>query len=252
MEIWPSARTLRIPGSDVGVVVCHGFTGSVASVEPWARAIAEGTGATVISPRLQGHGTRWQDMHKVSWQDWVDDVERAHSEVASQCSTVFIAGLSMGGSLALGLAAHHDAAGVLLVNPAVTSRDPRFKVVGALKHVVRSQPGIASDIAKPGSEEPAYARVSVPAVHQMTKLWRVVRSDLGRVTAPVLLFRSDVDNIVDDASHLHIMAELPQTRLVPLRRSRHVATLDHDAELIFEESVRFINQHVRPDGAVDE
>lgn len=252
MNIWPEAETLRIEGDDVGVLVCHGFTGSVQSVAGWARAIAEGTGATVIAPRLAGHGTRWQDMDDVSWRDWVDDVERAHAELAARCSTVVVAGLSMGGALALGLAAHHDVAGVLLVNPGVASRDPRLKIVRWLRHVVRSQPGIASDIALPGVVERGYDRLSVAAVWQMMQLWRVVRSDLPRVTAPVVLFRSDVDEVVDDSSHERILRDLPHARLVPLHRSRHVATLDHDAPLIFDESVRFIETHVRRRGAVDD
>lgn len=245
MDIWPEARTLRIDGGDVGVVVCHGFTGAVESVAPWARAIAEGTGATVIAPRLTGHGTRWEDMAGVHWTQWVADVEAAHAEIAARCSTVFVAGLSMGGALALGLAAHHDVAGVLLVNPAVRSRDLRFHFAGVAHRFLPTQPGIASDIALPDVREPGYDTVSVAAVWTMTRLWRNVRSTLDQVTAPVVLFRSDVDHVVDDSSHQTILAALPRTRLVGLANSYHVATLDHDAPLIERESVGFIRQHAR-------
>lgn len=244
MEIWPHARTLRLTGDDdrIGVVACHGFTGSVQSIAPWAEAIRSGTGAHVICPRLSGHGTRWQDMINVRWQDWNRDVEQAYAELAARCERVFVAGLSMGGALALGLAEHHDVAGVLLVNPAIDSWDPVMKMTGILKHVVATRPGIASDIAKPVVSEEGYDTLSVASVAQMIRMWKVVRRSLHQVQAPVILFRSDVDHVVDNRSHRTILDVLPQAELVRLRNSFHVATLDHDAPLIERESVAFIKR----------
>lgn len=240
-SVWPEAHTLRVGDGDVGVVVCHGFTGSVMSVAPWAHAIADGCCASVIAPRLSGHGTTWQDLDTRRWQDWYADVETAHLELASRCRKVFVAGLSMGGALALRLAECHDVAGVLLVNPAVTGRNPLLRVTGVLRHVVRSQAGIASDIVRPGVTELGYDRFGVTSVWQMTQLWRAVRGDLSRVTAPVLLFRSVVDHVVDDSSHELLLRRLQSVSMRLLPNSYHVATLDNDAPAIFAESVRFIN-----------
>lgn len=248
-SIWPEAETLRAGDGDIGVVVCHGFTGSVQSVADWATAIARDVPARVIAPRLTGHGTRWDDMHDVHWTQWLEDVDAAYRELSVTCSQVFVAGLSMGGALALRLAQTRDVAGVLLVNPGVSSRNLLLELSGVLKHFVRKQPGIASDIAKEGVTESGYQLVSVPAVWTMTRLWAKVRADLGQVTAPVVLFRSDVDNVVDDSSHRRILAALPRTRLVPLPDSHHVATLDHDAALIEHESVDFIRRHATRVGA---
>ena len=44
----------------------HGFTGSPATVEPWARGLAA-EGYTVSVPRLAGHGTRWEDLNETQW-----------------------------------------------------------------------------------------------------------------------------------------------------------------------------------------
>ncbi|MCC2593421.1 alpha/beta fold hydrolase [Tessaracoccus sp. OS52] len=244
-HVWPEADTLRLGEGDIGVVVCHGFTGCVQSVAGWAKAIAERTPARVIAPRLRGHGTVWTDMHEVVWTEWLEDVDAAYRELAEECSQVFVAGLSMGGALALRLAQTRDVAGVLLVNPGIASRNPLLELSGVIRYLVRSQPGIASDIAKPDVEETGYTRVSVPAVWTMTRLWAKVRADLDKVSAPVVLFRSDVDHVVDDSSHRRILAALPGTRLVPLPNSYHVATLDHDAETIHRESVKFIRRHAR-------
>ncbi|MGO1383804.1 MAG: alpha/beta hydrolase [Arachnia sp.] len=243
--IWPEARTLRVGEGRTGVLLCHGFTGSVASVAPWAEAIAQRCDARVVAPRLRGHGTNWQDLSRTIWTDWYADVEAAHQELAEHCDTIFVGGLSMGGGLALKLAQDHDVAGVLLVNPAVASKNRLLPLTGMLRHVVASQPGIASDIRKEGVEELGYDRISVAAAWSMTKLWGQVRSHLSQVTAPVIMFRSDVDHVVDDSSHQALLRALPATEVVPLHDSYHVATLDNDAELIFERSARFIRERVQ-------
>ncbi|NED80030.1 alpha/beta fold hydrolase, partial [Streptomyces sp. SID11233] len=68
-----------------------------------------------------GHGTRWQDLQVTGWEDWYAEVDRAFAELRERCATVFVAGLSMGGALALRLAERRgDAvAGLVLVNPAL-------------------------------------------------------------------------------------------------------------------------------------
>jgi carboxylesterase len=95
-------------------------------------------GFAVELPRLPGHGTTVDDMLTTTWADWSWCAERAFDELAARCDRVVVAGLSMGGSLAVWLAAHHpEIAGVVAVNAAV---DPSRGVVppdGAPAHVRR-------------------------------------------------------------------------------------------------------------------
>jgi len=94
------------PRGRVGILLSHGFTGSPASMKPWAEHLAA-QGYAVSVPRLPGHGTTWQDMNKTTWADWYGEVERAFEALANQVDTVVVCGLSMGGGLALRLAADH-------------------------------------------------------------------------------------------------------------------------------------------------
>jgi carboxylesterase len=115
-----------------------------------------------------------------------------------------------------------------------------------LKHVLRSLPGIASDIKKPGGHEIGYDRVPVRAAATLPRLWRATTARLGEVTQPVLVYRSAVDHVVGPASMQVLLAALPKDR-VTVREcpdSYHVATLDNDAEAIFEGSVKFVQDHV--------
>ncbi|WP_231979177.1 alpha/beta hydrolase [Tessaracoccus coleopterorum] len=148
-----------------------------------------------------------------------------------------------GRALALRLAEQRKVAGILLVNPAIATRDRRIPPAALLHRVLPSQKGIASDIAKPGIEERGYPRFSVTSLSTMTGLWSDARRGLGDITAPVLLMRSAEDHVVDDLSGELIGRRVADVTSVTLQRSFHVATLDHDADVIVEESRRFITRH---------
>lgn len=229
--------------SRIGVVVCHGFTGSPESMRPWAEYLSE-EGFAVNMPLLPGHGTNWQELSRTPWQQWYTGIESAYFELSSRCEKVFIAGLSMGGALALRLAEHHPVAGLALVNPGLTAADPRAKFAGLLRYVVKSVPAIGNDIIKPGMEEHAYPRTPVAAVHQLNLLFKETTNNLSLVSAPTILFRSTIDHVVPDSSVTAIKDGVSSRdlRIVPLSRSYHVATLDHDAEKIFAESSSFFKE----------
>lgn len=225
--------------SSVGVVFCHGFTGSPASMRPWAEAVAA-AGFAVTLPRLPGHGTSWQEMTRTEWTDWYAAVERAHADLAGRCDRVAVAGLSMGGALALRLAEREPLAGVVLVNPAINNTDPAFRALGVLKHLTASIASIGGDIALPGQDEVSYNRTPLAPAHSMAALWRDVRAHLGEVTAPVLMFTSRTDHVVDPSSARLIEAGVPRVERRVLEHSFHVATIDHDAERIAHESIEFL------------
>ena len=152
----------------MGIVVSHGFTGSVQSIAPWVRGLAdadgEWPGVRAVAPRLPGHGTRWQDLARTRWWDWYGAIEDAYLQLRQVCDTVFVGGLSMGGALATLLASRHEVDGVLLVNPAIASRDRRIALAAKVRHVVPPQKGIASDIADPTASELGYDRFSVKEI----------------------------------------------------------------------------------------
>ncbi|WP_043263983.1 alpha/beta fold hydrolase [Streptomyces sp. CT34] len=251
MPLLPGAEPFRRDGGEVGVLVCHGFTGSPQSVRPWAEYLA-GQGLSVTVPLLPGHGTRWQDMQLTTWQDWYAEVDRELRALAERCSKVFVCGLSMGGALALRLAAKHGDAvsGVAVVNPGNKVHDAAAPLLPVLRHVVRSTKGIASDIAKPGAEEVGYDRVPLHAAHSLRRFFRQVDSELPRVTQPLLVMTSPQDHVVPPADSDHILSRVSSTdvRHTLLERSYHVATLDHDAERIFRDSHAFITRLAREAG----
>lgn len=227
----------------VGVVLSHGFTGAPGSMRPWAQHLAE-AGYTVRLPLLPGHGGTWQETNRSRWQQWYAAVEDAYREVADRCETVFAGGLSAGGTLVTRLAELHPdrIAGLVLVNPAYGTRRVDARFAPLLKWVVKSRPSIGGDIKKPGQTEPAGDRTPVVAFASLYEFWKVTRRDLHRVQAPILMYRSREDHVVDSLSGEILLRDAVNTtvREVILENSYHVATLDNDAPTIFSGSVEFI------------
>ncbi|WP_461163285.1 alpha/beta hydrolase [Arthrobacter sp. R4-81] len=228
-------------GPRVGVALSHGFTGSPHGVRAWAAALAE-QGYAVRIPLLPGHGTSWQELARTRWQAWHAAYDEAYRELASECDYVFAAGLSMGGALALRVAATRPVAGTILVNPGLVIDDPRAPIAGILKFVLKSTPAIANDILKPGIDEGAYARTPVAAAHELNRMFKDTVRLLPRITAPVRVFRSTVDHVVSDNSITALRRGLTHAplELTMLENSYHVATLDNDADKIFQGSSAFI------------
>lgn len=250
MSVHPLASPLSIEarpdltgGRRVGVLLSHGFTGQPASIRPWGEYLGE-KGYGVEVPRLPGHGTSWQDLNTTTWADWYGEIERTFDKLCLDHDAVVVGGLSMGGALVLQLAADHPdkIAGIVVVNPALATKRKDVKLLPVLKHLIPSLPGIANDIKKEGGDEHGYKRTPLKATASMMAAWPRLAGSLSSITCPMLYFRSSVDHVVDELTQPLVTSRVKSPEIVErrLENSYHVATLDNDADQIFEESAEFI------------
>lgn len=245
MPVMPGAEPFANDGGDVGVLLCHGLTGTPQSLAPWAHRLAD-EGLTVRLPLLPGHGTRWQDLNMTSWDDWYAAAQRSFDELGARCRAVVVGGLSMGGALAARLAVDRgdQVAALVVVNPAFLADDRRLRVLPVVKHLVPSLAAIGNDIAKAGSSELAYDRTPLKALHSFVASWGQTVHDLPKITQPLLVLRSRVDHVVPPRSSALLLSRVSSKDVteVVLENSFHVATLDNDADLIEKTSVEFIHR----------
>ncbi|MCZ4499583.1 MAG: alpha/beta hydrolase fold protein [Marmoricola sp.] len=236
-------------GRRVGVLLSHGFTGSPASMVPWGRHLAD-QGFAVAVPVLPGHGTTWTEMVPTRYDDYYAALESELAALRARTDVVVVAGLSMGGCLAITLAERHpgEIAGLVLVNPAVASTNKQLLLLPVMKHLVKAFPAIGNDIKKEGVVENAYPKTPLKPLASMLRAWKQIRADLPKVTVPVLLFRSADDHVVDPSSARIILAGISSTDATErvLTESYHVATMDNDAPQIFAESVDFVRRVTAP------
>ncbi|MHB8184830.1 MAG: alpha/beta hydrolase [Dermatophilaceae bacterium] len=245
MAILSGAEPFNHDGSDVGVLLCHGFTSTPQSMRPWGEYLAA-RGLTVRVPLLPGHGTTWQEMNNTRWEDWYSCVDTAFRELHETCERVVVGGLSMGATLALKLAQEHGPriSALILVNPAVKSEDPRIRLLPVLRHLVPSLGAIGNDVKKEGVTEQAYTRNPLKALHSQLVAWQTVVRDLPEVTQPVLLLRSTQDHVLPASSSALVLSRISSSDVteILLEDSYHVATIDNDAPRIFDESAKFIER----------
>jgi carboxylesterase len=237
------AQPEKTGGRSIGVLLVHGFTGSPASLKPWAHSLAD-QGYAVEVPLLPGHGTRWQDLNKVAWTAWYAEAESAFDRLRESCQAVVVGGLSMGGCLALRLAEERggQVSGILLVNPFVSSIRSELMLLPVIKHVIPALRGVVNDIRKPDQDEHGYDRLPLKGLAQVTDMWKVVVPELKKVVQPVLYFRSENDHVIDPSSAATVLHGVASSDVEErtLHNSYHVATLDNDAERIFSESAEFV------------
>jgi carboxylesterase len=151
----------------------------------------------------------------------------------------------MGGTITAWLATRHpEIAGIVVVNGAVHLDDvalgQREQLAALLTSGTHTIPGPGGDIADPDARELAYPEAPVAGLLSLFDAIVALQPHLGEIRCPVLIANSPDDHVVPPAAsdHLAGAAGGPVTRL-RLERSFHVATLDHDKELLASEAVAF-------------
>jgi carboxylesterase len=240
------AEPIRIDAGEVGVLMLHRFTGTPASMRPWAESLA-GAGYSVRVPRLPGHGTTARECNHTTWQDWLDVSHRALTEMHATCEQVYLAGLGMGGALALALAQRreHLVQGLMLVNPELTTRrwvHRGFRPIA--QRLLATYPARPNDVRASGVDEVAYDRVPAQAQRSFHRALPGVVRALPTIRQPLIVFQSINDHLVDGSS-LELLRRAVSSNdvsYVQLWDSYHVATLDVEADAMFGLSRKFVDR----------
>ncbi len=234
MAIIRGAEPFLLPGGDRGVLLLHGFTGAPAEMRLLGEHLNR-RGYTVLGPRLTGHGTSPADMAGTRWRHWYGDAEDGYHLLRGLCGEVSVAGLSMGGLLALKLAAEHPVARLAVVNAPVFLLDRRLPLLPLVRLFRRFQRQEKRRLTINEAYNVAYEYLPLACVASLLEFIRHVDGLLPRVTRPVLLVQSRSDRTVKPESVLHIHRRLGSRdkQMVWLEKSGHVATIDVEHELVF-------------------
>lgn len=248
MQDWASLGHGK--NAHIGIVLVHGFTGSPPSMRPWGEFL-NSKGYTVRVPLLPGHGTKVEDLNKTKWEEWPAKVEFEISELEKTCDTIILVGLSMGGGTVLHVAQAHNEklAGLILVNPMIHVKGVPVELAFFLSRLQKLRTSVGDDIKRPGITEWGYDALPTRGVYQLLKMLRITRRNLGKITVPVQLFHSVEDHTLPVANTEIILNGISsaQKSRIELVNSYHVATLDYDQEVIFQNSLLFIESLTNKD-----
>jgi carboxylesterase len=183
-------------------------------------------------------------MAKSTAEGWISSLEEDFAWLRERSDGIYLTGLSMGGTLALYMAATHPefVRGVLPINACVSLDNPDLARLVFDPKAPATVPGVGSDIKAEGAEELAYEQIPVPALREFMSLMRVTEDLLPTINVPAVVFQSLEDHVVPPENGPYIHDRLGSTykQLIRLENSYHVATLDNDADRIAERIVRFI------------
>ncbi|MGG1685939.1 alpha/beta hydrolase [Pseudalkalibacillus sp. NRS-1564] len=238
-DVLLGAEPFYFAGNHIGVLVLHGFTGSTQSMRYLGEQLAS-EGYTVRGPRLKGHGTHYEDMEQSTYEEWIQSVEEGYQWLNERCEEIFITGLSMGGTLTLYLAEKHpEVKGIMPINAAIDL--PGLEQMRG-KTEPRFLDAIGSDIKAEGVDELAYEKTPTKSIQEILDLTEITRKGLETISVPALIFKSLEDHVVPPENSTMIYNEIASSskEVIELKDSYHVATLDHDKELIAEKCKAFV------------
>ncbi len=233
-----------------GVLLLHGFSASPAEVRWLGEYLAE-ENFTVYAPRLPGHGADYRDLTRVRWRDWVLSGLDSYHLLAQQCEKVIIVGHSMGGLIALLMAAQSEilsqAAGVcVMAAPLFFSRRTTMLARYAKPMLRYSDQTDRSRFAEQLKTEQAlrgehpvgrvrYNRWSTNGVHQVIELAKAANYHLSEILAPLLLIYAEQDRTAPPTNGMHIASVATfSTELRIVNEGGHILTQDQGKTQVFE------------------
>src|SRR3989338_805686 len=245
-----------------GCLLIHGLTSTTQEIEDLFTFLYKKR-YTVLATLLKGHNTSIEDLQKTTWHDWYNSIEEDFDFLSKHCDKLYVIGLSIGATLALHLVANKRASnirGLVLLAPAIFYVSPLIKLTHFLQYIKKYAtkdyskyyPGrkeaffdIADDRALEGRV--AYKEVQLKSLASALGLIKIVKKEAKKVNVPALIIHSLNDHTIKPKSARFVYGQLStlteRKKLVYLKNSGHVITVDFDKELVFREIYNFIRRN---------
>ena len=224
-------------GKRHGVLLLHGFTGTIAHLRPVAEGL-HARGFTVMGVNLPGHATSMDDMARATWSDWLDAAKAAFLRLKEQCDLVSVAGLSMGGCLTLILAEQMQPCAIAPISAPMGTQLPLWMATAARPFLKTIWWKTREDNSRLVDDryDYGYPGFRSECAGHLSKLIKMARRNLHAVTCPILVVQSHADTTITADSADVILQGVSSERkgVLWLENVPHVCTISPEAERIAE------------------
>jgi carboxylesterase len=235
-----------------GILLVHGWSSTAYEVRRLGKYLNE-NGYTVYGLMLSGHGTVPKDLENVTAQDWIDDVERGYGKLKETCQQVYVAGTSIGASIALILAEQEkEMAGIVLMATPYRLRFERIGVAFVKLSLLFSPKQYRTKFYPPtfGASDSvtrliSYQQYPVASVLEVFKLVQRARKNLASISQPCLLLQSTHDHMVSRESMEKIFEKISSKikKKIYIQKAYHTFIPDIKNEHVFQDILDFLNEN---------
>ena len=234
-----------------GVLLLHGFGDTPETLALLARKLHKSR-FSLYAPLLPGHGRNMDAFGKSRAADWISAAKSALAEMRRRHNSVSIVGLSMGGALAVLLAAGLDDI------PAVVLIAPYLGMPRALRLAASTHWAWEKFVGEVNSRDPrsirdpiereknlAYGAITGRALFELSKVVKLARKSLPRVKAPTLIIQSREDpRCPPEIAEFALKAlGAQQKKLIWTEGAGHIITVDYGRERVFTEVEQWLRAH---------
>lgn len=234
-----------------GVLLLHGFGDTPQTLALLAKRLHK-AGYSVLVPLLPGHGRTMDAFARSRADEWINAARSSFFALRDRSNGISVAGLSMGGALAVLIAAEaRDISALALIAPYLGM--PRVLRAAAATHWIwgklageingRSPLSIHDPIER--EKNLAYGAVTGRTLFELSKVMSRARKALPFVTAPTLIVQSREDPRVSPDIAEFALKELGagEKKLVLTEGAGHIITVDYGRERVFGEVEKWLRAH---------
>lgn len=240
-EIRKGAEAYRLDGSNgKAVLLIHGYTGTPGELRPLGDYL-NALGYTVLGVRLPGHGTCVEELTQTTAEDWYSEAARGCLDLLGCYSNnVYVAGLSMGGLLAIRIAASFPVRAAAIMSAPIFLPDKRLPFYTILKYFIKQLPKRKKDYGAMMHYNLSYDTMPTKPLGSLFNLLNECKLNYVRkIHCPTIVLQSTIEHTVLPKSAQYIYDYLgcgkENKKLIWLHKSGHIITLDKEREAVFQE-----------------
>ena len=236
------AKEFELEGNQEAFLLIHGFTGSPAHMYPVGEKLNQAS-YTVKGIRLPGHGTSIENMEETTRQDWLGKAVEEYKTAIKKYDKVYVAGLSMGGTISLILAAKFNPDAVISMAAPIKLQNKLAYLAPVLKYFKKYDTWPESENKHP--YDVGYSGMPVAAVAELLKLIKESKNNLNQITSPAFVIQPELDETVKLSSGQYIYDNLSNAEekdILWLKESEHVCTIGPESDIISQKMIQFIKK----------
>ena len=245
MELMKGSSPFYYQRGNKSVLLLHGFSSTPQELKELGKYLAN-EGITVYAPLLPGHGTKPEDMLKVSWKDWLNCAEDGIKKLEENSDEIYVIGSSMGANIAFIISEKNKVKGIVAL-----AMPLKFRYNFLLKLYTRIR-GMFQNFQKKHYHEKDlhvvkhkvhYKVFPLPKFRDLFFLMGKSRKVLPKINVPVLIMQSTTDGTVNDknAQNIYDLIKHDNKKLVFIPDSYHVFVMDKNKKMAFVEIMEFLN-----------